>query len=200
VRGDSIRDLYAKTLALLGLGVLAGTGALVDYWPVGGVLPATASPWVLVQTPVPLLADAVGQPAPPEPMRAAPVPVMAAVREPAPGLPLLAVSDASLLPAGRSASLSEPLPEPAYVFAEATLDAFDDLAIVNVALNTGAVVTLPKPRSSGVVAADDGDNVIYGAFKKTGSSIVRGGAKTGTSVLDAVRFVTSAFRRVLPNN
>src|SRR5690606_234841 len=39
VRGDSRRDLYAKTLALCGLGLLAGTGALVDYWPVGMKLP-----------------------------------------------------------------------------------------------------------------------------------------------------------------
>ena len=43
MRGDSIRDLYAKTLALLGLGVLAGTGALVDYWPSGVRLPAVES-------------------------------------------------------------------------------------------------------------------------------------------------------------
>ena len=46
MRGDSIRDLYAKTLALLGLGVLAGTGALVDYWPSGVRLPAVESSFV----------------------------------------------------------------------------------------------------------------------------------------------------------
>jgi hypothetical protein len=40
VRGDSLRDLYAKTLAVLGLGLLAGAGAIVDYWPVNGTLPA----------------------------------------------------------------------------------------------------------------------------------------------------------------
>jgi hypothetical protein len=33
VRGDSLRDFYAKSLALLGLAALAGVGALVDYWP-----------------------------------------------------------------------------------------------------------------------------------------------------------------------
>jgi hypothetical protein len=33
VRADSRQDFYAKSLALLGLGVLAGAGALVDYWP-----------------------------------------------------------------------------------------------------------------------------------------------------------------------
>jgi hypothetical protein len=40
VRGDSLRDFYAKTLAVAGLGLLAGAGAIVDYWPVGGPLPA----------------------------------------------------------------------------------------------------------------------------------------------------------------
>ena len=46
MRGDSLRDFYAKTLAVLGLGLLAGAGAIVDYWPVGGRLPAIASPGV----------------------------------------------------------------------------------------------------------------------------------------------------------
>jgi hypothetical protein len=39
VRGDSLRDLYAKTLALILLGLLGGIGALVDYWPSGSELP-----------------------------------------------------------------------------------------------------------------------------------------------------------------
>jgi hypothetical protein len=47
VRGDSLRDLYAKALALLGLGLLGAAGALVDYWPVRGALPVVASALVL---------------------------------------------------------------------------------------------------------------------------------------------------------
>jgi hypothetical protein len=47
VRGDSLRDLYAKALALLGLGLLGAAGALVDYWPVRGGLPVVASALVL---------------------------------------------------------------------------------------------------------------------------------------------------------
>lgn len=43
MRGDSLRDLYAKALALLGLGLLGAAGALVNYWPVRGDLPAVAS-------------------------------------------------------------------------------------------------------------------------------------------------------------
>jgi hypothetical protein len=47
VRGDSLRDLYAKALALLGLGLLGAAGALVDYWPVRSGLPAVAAALVL---------------------------------------------------------------------------------------------------------------------------------------------------------
>ena len=39
MRGDSLRDFYAKTFVVLGLGVLAAGGALVDYWPTNGELP-----------------------------------------------------------------------------------------------------------------------------------------------------------------
>ena len=44
MRGDSLRDFYAKTLAVLGLGLLAAAGAMVDYWPAGGELPTLSNP------------------------------------------------------------------------------------------------------------------------------------------------------------
>ena len=43
MRGDSLRDLYAKALAILGLGLLGLAGALVDYWPVRSDLPVVAA-------------------------------------------------------------------------------------------------------------------------------------------------------------
>jgi hypothetical protein len=52
VRGDSLRDFYAKTFVVLGLGVLAAGGALVDYWPSNGELPSvSAAPGLRRATP-----------------------------------------------------------------------------------------------------------------------------------------------------
>ena len=43
MRGDSLRDFYAKTLAVVGLGLLAAAGAIVDYWPVNGEWPSVSA-------------------------------------------------------------------------------------------------------------------------------------------------------------
>jgi len=42
MRGDSLRDLYAKSLALLGLAFLGALGAAVDYWPANLSIPRTS--------------------------------------------------------------------------------------------------------------------------------------------------------------
>jgi len=73
MRGDSLRDFYAKSIALLGLGLLGGIGAAVDYWPTGvnapsavgldlriaGAGPLQAGSWpdVDVATALPVRAD-----------------------------------------------------------------------------------------------------------------------------------------------
>lgn len=49
MRGDSLRDFYAKTLAVMGLGLLACAGAIVDYWPVNEELPSTPAAAGLVR-------------------------------------------------------------------------------------------------------------------------------------------------------
>lgn len=54
MRGDSLRDFYAKTLAVVGLGLLAGAGAIVDYWPVNEELPTTPAVSGLI-APAPVL-------------------------------------------------------------------------------------------------------------------------------------------------
>ena len=42
MRGDSLRDFYAKSLALLGLAFLGALGAAVDYWPTNLSIPRTS--------------------------------------------------------------------------------------------------------------------------------------------------------------
>jgi hypothetical protein len=46
---------------------------------------------------------------------------------------------------------------------------------------------------------DSNSGFLASAFRKTGTSIVRTGVKTGTSLVDAVRVVGSVVRRALPN-
>ena len=65
MRGDSLRDFYAKTLAVLGLGLLAAAGAIVDYWPVSGALPTVSGVTALHTTramPAPVLASELPAP------------------------------------------------------------------------------------------------------------------------------------------
>lgn len=77
MRGDSLRDFYAKTLAVLGLGLLAGAGAIVDYWPVAEEMPTTpAASGLTAAAPVLVRNLSIEIPAPdtraPRPPRASP--------------------------------------------------------------------------------------------------------------------------------
>src|SRR5262249_25621578 len=108
MRGDSVRDFYAKALALLGLAVLAGTGALVDYWPTGFALPDTSSALRL-----PALAQALPVPADEDfvvsaPVATATVARASVTRRP---LPTLAVSNTMEFPVADVVLLSAPVPE-----------------------------------------------------------------------------------------
>jgi hypothetical protein len=69
MRGDSLQDLYAKTLALIGLGLLAGIGALVDYWPVAAGVPSVPVAAALDRPDVPVPMDAADAQMPDFPAR-----------------------------------------------------------------------------------------------------------------------------------
>jgi hypothetical protein len=143
VRGDSVRDLYAKTLAVCGLGLLAGAGALVDYWPVRGDVPAV-SPVASLQPAVRVLAADLTRviPAPP-PVRVAiarpaPVPAALPVHDGSYDVVLMAATDASLEFAGLG-DWPPPAPEPLPVFVELPLPVVE----------TEPIALAPSPWSAG---------------------------------------------------
>jgi hypothetical protein len=219
VRGDSLRDLYAKTLALLGLGMLAGTAALVDSWPTRAGLSRSADrshhPAALAPVLLDVVSEAPTAPAPsptvtvrsPGPVR---TPKTAGVQEPlhaefAGAAPLVISTEipdrflASTLSLGPpvepmgTASSRPALEAPAVAPRVALVDSFE----IDEADATGdpdILTALADGRK------EPGDGLITGAFKRTGSSIVKTGARTGASIFDAVRVVSGAMRRAIPTN
>jgi hypothetical protein len=208
MRGDSIRDFYAKTLALLGLGMLAGTGALVDYWPSGTSLPAVQA--ALAQP------GAAWTPPAPDPKRPVPVVVPAISRrapvarvltvaspDPAPRLPLLALADVTEPVVDTALTLKAPPPPSlamifSAVYEEAPLG--EEIPLLD-------PIRLPEPTATLAMGApavelsggDDHEGLFTGVVKRTGTSIVRTGRKTGASIWDAVRALSGAVRKALPN-
>ena len=61
------------------------------------------------------------------------------------------------------------------------------------------VSQLMANRTSSGPADSTDDSFLTGAFKRTGTSIVKTSMKTGVSIFDAVRVVGSAVRRALPD-
>jgi hypothetical protein len=88
----------------------------------------------------------------------------------------------------------ESLPAPAFIQVRHEMPRLPDTSI-----------RLAEPASAGRLdggfqrAADDDSGFLASAFRRTGTSIVKTGVRTGTSVVDAVRIVGSVFRRALPD-
>ncbi len=199
MRADSIRDRYAKGVSLLGLGLLAGTGALVDYWPTRGQLPLVA----------PIDHGELVRPALP----ASPDPLSIVVRAPAgpsrivapavvPPARVLRVGTMARL-AGTPVALVAPALEPRRAEATATVEPLAVLASSASATTGAASLILPplaRPRltASWADEAED-DGFLTGAVKRTGVSILRTSARAGASVFDAFRSLGGAVKRALPN-
>jgi len=168
VRGDSLQDLYAKIAAVLGLGLLALSGAVVDYWPVG--------------TPLPAIAPALPRPAPA--VARGVVPVLHDTTEPA------SASLARPLTFTRSTtSATDAMARPHDV------PALSD-AVVGVAepaaLASAASLELVFREPNADPTRDDG--FFASTVKKTGTSLMR----TGASIRGAVRTIGVKVRGVFP--
>lgn len=199
MRGDSLRDLYAKILAVCGLGAIALAGAAVDYWPgpafvprvdtlVSALLPPAADPVALRWTPpAPAPRRARVAPVVPDPAAARAVPAMPIV-EP---LPLASVAD--LLPVSPVPVIVAP-PEAAWtstddasggvVDAEPPADPI--LVFASIHPVGGAAIEFAPPKPG----------FIAGAWRKTRGSLVNAGAATGASIVDAMKAVGGAVRKV----
>jgi hypothetical protein len=214
MRGDSLRDFYAKTLALLGLALVGALGALVDYWP--------------ASQPLPLVMKAIPSPAPAgvaarvESVRAgAPslfasgslaigravaVTTRSSRRSPdrGPTAPIasfpISWSAADLVPA-RVVAAFEPPPPPAASFATTPVAALPLSQVALLApqpdLPAEAVFT-PHGSGGGYGHGDTGFlSDATEAAKKAGTSIMTGTVKTGASIVDGLRTVGGAVRRGL---
>jgi hypothetical protein len=194
VRGDSVRDLYAKTLAVMGLGLLAGAGAVVDYWPVGGTMPAVRQ--AALPTPdAPVLAQNLDVQIPP--------PDFAPRPAPRPALRLGVGAKLFMAPAASIDTAASPAPAPP---APAPTPGWESLPVevaipesltasfADMSVDMGFVATAPASDPDG----DGPTGMIGGAIRKTKNSPLRTGAVTRSSLADALRGVVGAFKKVTP--
>lgn len=202
MRGDSLRDLYAKTLALLGLGVLAGAGALVDYLPVGFTLPRVSS--ALITTPTTIETPSVNDAVEPRVVPVRSLPGRSRVQVAAAPLVALPATGLGEEPVGQLVTLVAPVARDGAQEDRLSLALADHTEVATFAMvaDSSALSELPGDATyqpSALVSAGDTDGFITGAFKKTGTSIVKTSVRTGASIFDAVRVVGGVVRRALPN-
>jgi hypothetical protein len=204
VRGDSLSDLYAKVAAVLGLGLLALSGAVVDYWPVNGPLPRIA-------TALPVPERALGRATPAitsfsaNPVHrsararatsvvAAPPDVVTVAETPVTSLPLAdtVITERSasreLTPVVATSVPAQPVP----------LDFPDDLSSPSIGLHAMAAAVSASHSGAGTVDDTGDDGFLTSTVKKTGTSIVRTGVRTGSSIRGAVRLIGVKVRAVFP--
>jgi hypothetical protein len=101
------------------------------------------------------------------------------------------------MPAGESVTFSTP-GKPALTLAIA-----DGAPAVEVGLTAAPVAATAadaSPFGLSAPATERADGFLSGALKKTGESLVKTGAATGASIVDAFRGVMGAFKKVSPFN
>jgi hypothetical protein len=204
VRGDSLRDFYAKTLAVLGLGVIAGAGAIVDYWPTGVRLPATTSPSIARLT-LPQLAQNLTQEVP-EPTFAVARPLERSVDArhvrwpgfvPKPQATVASAHAAIFTPpAGSTPPPPEPAPAP--VAAKLTVPVTYSTPVSEWTPDVLVAAGITSEQLDAAADRPEPVGFIGGALKKTKDSLAKTGAVTSASFSNAVRGFVGAFKKVSP--
>jgi hypothetical protein len=196
VRGDSLRDLYAKTLAVLGLGLLAGAGAVVDYWPVGSSTPAISSP-SLPHPEVPALTQNLDLTIP-APTAGRPRVVAVHGTIPARNVGHARFSMVAVEPRATESIAQAAAPLPAL---GAPIDS-QWPSMLSASNWTQLAVDLEVAPP---INAAPAPGIIGGALRKTKESLVRASsvtgstiAVTGSTIADAIKGVGGAFKKVTP--
>ncbi len=197
MRGDSLRDFYAKTLAVFGLGLLAGAGAVVDYWPVGSPLPIVASarlPRPVVQPLTQQLDQKI-----PTPSFAGAVYVRSTIHPKNVGSARFLTAGSVSATSQTSPAVSEPVPDVTLPTAEPQSSA------VFTSFPSGTSPDFALASLTPTSDATPATGVIGGALRKTKESLVRASAVTGSTIAvtgstiaDALKGVGGAFRKVTP--
>ena len=196
MRGDSLRDLYAKTLAVLGLGLLAGAGAVVDYWPVGSSAPEIAAAR-LARPEVPALAQDLDQTIPtPTFARARVAEVRGTIHARNVGSARFLTPVVEVARTAPAAPATQPLPVlRAPIDSEWTMTLLASESMM-AAVELDLVPPADAPPAPGLIG---------GALRKTRESLGRASAVTtskialaGSTIADAFKGVGGAFKKVTP--
>ncbi len=206
MRGDSRQDLYAKFLALVALGLLAGMGALVDYWPTDVRVPRAANTIVRL----PALARALSVPRNPVTTLALAVTPARPARRPASDVQISAsvfsMSDLVSTPGATPVSFVTPS-------APARLDVASGVAStvpaqpvsltdpVRYSASDDSFAEPLRQFSNGQQVADtsffgDAFRAAGGSIATAGGSIATVGAKAGESVAGAFRAAAGAVKKL----
>jgi hypothetical protein len=199
MRGDSLRDFYAKTIALVGLAVVGGLGALIDYWPVTHPMPRVATALPGAEPAVPAVqADHAMAAAPAALAVESPVAVRRVTQRVTP-----------VLMSARMASVPDVLGSSSSIGFEAPPPSFTSIAVQPVSTLHATTISLVAPETptpamtfaqhgSGQGSIDQGFlGDATDVAKKAGNTIKAGTMKTGASIIDGLRSVGGAVRRGL---
>jgi hypothetical protein len=187
MRGDSLRDFYAKALALMGLALLGLVGAAVEYWPTAAVVPQPAVvAWnfdELAPRPAP---DMPELPVPSEPARRPDVVLVRTADLPSIAIPAVnpAVNPDDLVRRAFDPPADPPVADmpPAITVAAAAPDPLVPVPVVptpNFQLTTVAtsdVIEMPVDRPG-----------FFGRTKRATNAFLQGSARTGLIVAEAVQ-------------
>lgn len=188
MRGDSIRDLYAKSLALLGLGLLGGLGAAVDYWPATLATPAAAALDLRAARLTPIAATAL----PSEPVVVASAPTAVVVTADTSTVAVEISAPIETVSAPDPALEPVPVPEmPALV--PATFTGTDGGAATEVeltAIEVASPMAVPLPTIVPVQASASHPGPLAGI----GAGIADGTARVGSAVVDGFKTVGGAVK------